>query len=55
MGHRFEFYLDPKDADKVVEISKRFGIDARIVGRIEPAPGEKKLTITSQYGTFEYC
>jgi phosphoribosylformylglycinamidine cyclo-ligase len=53
MGHRFEIYTNPRVAEKIIEISKSFNIDAQIVGRVEPFTG-KKLTITSAYGTFEY-
>ena len=53
MGHRMESYLSAEDAQQVIEISKSFGIDARIVGRVEDAPANK-LTISSEFGTFEY-
>ena len=53
MGHRMEIYLSAEDAQQVVEISKSFGSDARIVGRVEDAPANK-LTISSEFGTFEY-
>lgn len=53
MGHRMEIYLAPEHADKVMEISRSFGIDARIVGRVEAAP-VNRLTINSEFGTFEY-
>ena len=53
MGHRMEIYLSAEDAPQVIEISKSFGIDARIVGRVEDAPANK-LTISSEFGTFEY-
>lgn len=53
MGHRMEIYLSAEDAQQVIEISKSFGIDARIVGRVEDAPANK-LTINSEFGTFEY-
>jgi phosphoribosylformylglycinamidine cyclo-ligase len=52
MGHRLEVYLPQEYADKVIEISKSFNIDAQIVGRIEE--GEKSLTIKSEFGIFEY-
>ena len=52
MGHRLEVYLAPEDADKVIEISKSFNIDAQIVGRIED--GKRSLTIQSEFGTFNY-
>ena len=53
MGHRMEIYLAPEDAEKIIEIAQSFGIEAQIVGRVENAP-EKKLTIKSEYGIFEY-
>lgn len=52
MGHRLEVYLRKDDAQQVIEISKSFNIDARIVGHIEE--GKKSLTIKSEYGIFEY-
>lgn len=52
MGHRMEIYVRPEWADKVIDISKNFNIDAQIVGRIEE--GKKSLTIQSEFGTFEY-
>jgi phosphoribosylformylglycinamidine cyclo-ligase len=53
MGHRYEIYLSPDKADKIIEIAKSFNIDAQIVGRVEAHNG-KKLTIESEFGTFEY-
>ena len=52
-GHRMELYVKPEVADDIIAISKSFNVDARIVGRVE-ASEAKKLTITSEYGTFEY-
>ena len=53
MGHRMEIYVAPGDADAVIAIAREFGIDARVVGRVEDAPANR-LTITGEYGTFEY-
>ncbi len=53
MGHRMEIYLSPEHAAKVIEIAESFGIEARIVGRVEDAPANR-LTIISEEGTFEY-
>ncbi|MBR5644906.1 MAG: phosphoribosylformylglycinamidine cyclo-ligase, partial [Salinivirgaceae bacterium] len=53
MGHRLEVYLDKADAQKVIEISKSFGIDAQIIGRIEPSD-HTWLTIKSEFGEFTY-
>ena len=52
-GHRFEVYLPQEYAQQVIEISKSFGIDARIIGRIEPSD-HTHLTIHSEYGIFQY-
>ncbi len=52
MGHRMEIYVSKENADKVIEISKSFNIDAQIIGHIEE--GNKGLVITSEFGTFEY-
>ncbi|MAU26885.1 MAG: phosphoribosylformylglycinamidine cyclo-ligase [Muricauda sp.] len=52
-GHRLELYVDGAIADDLISISKSFGIDARIVGRVAGSNG-KMLTIKSEYGTFDY-
>ena len=52
-GHRMEIYVPAEIAQDIIEISKSFNIDAQIVGRVE-ASDSKKLTIVSEYGTFEY-
>jgi len=53
MGHRMEIYLPQKVASDIIEISKSFGVDAKIVGRVESSE-KKKLTISSEFGTFLY-
>ncbi|MGB1131806.1 MAG: AIR synthase related protein [Flavobacteriaceae bacterium] len=53
MGHRMEIYTDRSTADKIISISNGFNIEAKIVGRVEESEN-KKLTISSTYGTFEY-
>lgn len=53
MGHRFEIYADPKAADGIMAIAQSFDVDARIIGHVELYDG-KKVTIRSEFGTFEY-
>jgi len=53
MGHRFEIYTQPEIAEEIIEISKSFNIVAQIVGRVKGFE-EKKLTIKTDKGTFEY-
>lgn len=52
MGHRMEIYVKPEFAEKVINISKSFNIDAQIIGHIEE--GKKSLTIKSEFGEFNY-
>ena len=53
MGHRMEIYVDEKNANQIIDISKHFNVDAKIVGRVEK--GEtKQLTISSEHGQFAY-
>lgn len=53
MGHRMEIYAPKEIADDIISISKSFNIDAKIIGRVESSDN-KKLTIISKYGVFEY-
>lgn len=53
MGHRMELYVDEKSAAQIIEISKSFGVEAQIIGRVE-ASEDKKLTIISDKGEFVY-
>jgi phosphoribosylformylglycinamidine cyclo-ligase len=53
MGHRMEIYLAPRHADAVMAIAEQFGIEARIIGKVRSAQGER-VTVKSPYGQFEY-
>ena len=53
MGHRMEIYLPAEFAQSIIEISESFNIEAKIIGKVESFEG-KKLTINSEFGTFEY-
>lgn len=53
MGHRMEIYVSPEDAQRIIEISKSFNIEAQIIGRVEDSP-KNKLTIISEKGTYIY-
>jgi len=52
-GHRMEVYVPEAIAAGIIAISQSYGVDAQIVGRVAAADS-KKLTISSEYGTFEY-
>jgi phosphoribosylformylglycinamidine cyclo-ligase len=53
MGHRMEIYLPEANAEQVIAISKSFGIDAQVIGRVE-ASTEKKVTLNTSQGAFVY-
>ncbi len=53
MGHRMEIYVSPDYADAIIQISKSFGIDAQIIGRVETFEG-KQVTVSSEVGKFQY-
>jgi phosphoribosylformylglycinamidine cyclo-ligase len=53
MGHRMEIYLRPEDAGQVIELSRSFGVEARVVGTVEECEGNE-LVIESEQGRFVY-
>jgi phosphoribosylformylglycinamidine cyclo-ligase len=53
MGHRFEIYTDQKNAPEIISIAAGFNLDAKVIGYCE-ASEKNSLTISSEFGTFEY-
>jgi len=53
MGHRFELYVEPGVSEKIITISRAFGVDAGIIGRVEPSE-RNELTIMSEFGNFYF-
>jgi len=53
MGHRMEVYVPEEIANSIISISESFGVEAKIVGRVE-ASETKKLTIIYDKGEFNY-
>ncbi len=53
MGHRMELYVNESVAEKIIEISKKFDVDAKIIGYCQSS-NQKKLTIKSALGEFCY-
>ncbi len=53
MGHRMEFYVQPSDTARIIEIAQEFGIEAQVIGRVEAAE-KNLLTLETPYGTIEY-
>ncbi|MEY3344214.1 MAG: hypothetical protein RL090_1898 [Bacteroidota bacterium] len=52
-GHRMELYVQQDAAEDIIAISKSFGVDARIIGKVN-ASEKKKLTISHNGETLEY-
>ena len=53
MGHRMEIYTDSNTANKIIEISNSYSIDAQVIGKVQSSD-TKKLSIISELGNFEY-
>ena len=53
MGHRLEIICDKSVAEEFINISKKFEVDARIIGKCEKAD-KNQLTISSEHGEFQY-
>ena len=52
-GHRMEIYVPENVANDIISISKKFNVNAQVVGRVEKS-NQKKLTISSEFGTYNY-
>jgi phosphoribosylformylglycinamidine cyclo-ligase len=46
-------YVSAEVAEDIIAISKSFDVNAQIVGKVK-ASENKKLTIKSEFGVFEY-
>lgn len=53
MGHRMEIYLPEEDAAGIIAVSKEFGVDAQIIGRVENAE-KSQVTIDDSKGKYTY-
>jgi len=57
MGHRMELYVRPNAAAGVLAVAARFGVEAKIVGRIEANQGSdaNRVTIAVNGQSYEYA
>lgn len=46
MGTRMEIYTEEKFAEDMINISKSFGVEAKIIGRVEKADGKELIIQT---------
>lgn len=55
MGHRMEFYVPESIAQDIIDISRGFGIPAKVIGRVtESADGKAHLEISGADGIYRY-
>ena len=53
MGTRMEIYTNEKDARAIIEVAKKFGVDAQVIGRVEES-SKKELVIRTSASQIEY-
>lgn len=53
MGQRLEIFTDPSSAPALISLIKSFGIDARVIGRVE-ASAKKELLISTEHNQIGY-
>jgi phosphoribosylformylglycinamidine cyclo-ligase len=53
MGHRLEIFTDENAAPQIISIAERFGIDAKVVGRVEES-AKKELVLKGSFGELLY-
>lgn len=53
MGHRFEIYTDIDTATKIIEISNKYNVEAKIIGYCQEG-STPKVNLSSAHGNFEY-
>ncbi len=54
MGHRMELYTSQEGASLIREAGLRYGVESRVIGRVEKGSGKRELVIASPEGTITY-
>lgn len=55
MGHRLELFCDERNAEKIISISQKYNVDAKIIGHVESSGSDKNdVRIYSPEGCFTY-
>ncbi len=55
MGHRLEIYTTPDKADAMIKAAEKYGVEAKIVGRVENSDSDmNKVTIRHNGEEFNY-
>lgn len=53
MGHRMEIYTTKEAAASIVAISEKFGVEAKIIGRVEGS-SKREVVLKTEFGEFNY-
>lgn len=53
MGHRMEIYLPEEEAGHIIEVSQKFGVDARVIGKVVSSR-KPEVKLETEYGKFIY-
>jgi Phosphoribosylaminoimidazole (AIR) synthetase len=53
MGHRMELYVEPDVVASIIEISKKYRVEARVIGRVE-ASGSSEVILKTDVGEYRY-
>jgi phosphoribosylformylglycinamidine cyclo-ligase len=53
MGHRLELFTTETTAEKMIGVAKTFGIEAKVIGRVEPA-AKPSLLLKGDFGNLLY-
>jgi len=54
MGHRLEFYCSEQVAEQIINISKGFNVEAKIIGCVEALENKTEVIVESEKGRFVY-
>lgn len=54
MGTRLEIYTAEKDVANLISVSESYGVEARIIGRVEEAKKQTRLSVETAAGMIEY-
>ena len=53
MGHRMELYVEPAVAGSIIEICAKYGVEAKVIGRVE-ASDSSEVILKTYVGEYRY-
>ncbi|WP_338553952.1 AIR synthase-related protein [Paenibacillus sp. KS-LC4] len=54
MGHRMEIYCKPEAANELIATSQKYGVEARVIGKVEASDSDvNQVTIFTEGTTLE--